>query len=119
MRSALELLSAAFALHPGFAESEITELCAGLRSAYPDNLPRVEWHGGVLRVKRSLPARIPDRAGRGRAGDRGDGTMHVLVNGDRNVVVAVNERFVAKTEWPSSLVRNEDRLDILSAMQGG
>ena len=45
--------------------------------------------------------------------------MHVLVNGDRNVVVAVNERFVAKTEWPSFLVRNEDRLDILSAMQGG
>ena len=50
VRSALELLSAAFALHPGFAESEITELCAGLRPAYPDNLPRVEWHGGVLRV---------------------------------------------------------------------
>ena len=50
VRSALELLSAAFALHPGFAESEIIELCAGLRPAYPDNLPRVEWHGGVLRV---------------------------------------------------------------------
>lgn len=50
VRSALELLSAAFALHPGFAESEITELCTGLRPAYPDNLPRVEWHGGVLRV---------------------------------------------------------------------
>ena len=50
VRSALELLSAAFALHPGFAESEITELSAGLRPAYPDNLPRVEWHGGVLRV---------------------------------------------------------------------
>ena len=50
VRSALELLSAAFALHPGFAESEITELGAGLRPAYPDNLPRVEWHDGVLRV---------------------------------------------------------------------
>ena len=50
VRSALELLSAAFALHPGFAEAEITELCAGLRPAYPDNLPRVAWHRGVLRV---------------------------------------------------------------------
>ncbi|MCY3813995.1 MAG: FAD-dependent oxidoreductase [Gammaproteobacteria bacterium] len=50
VRSALELLSAAFALHPGFAEAEITELCAGLRPAYPDNLPRVEWRRGVLRV---------------------------------------------------------------------
>ena len=50
VRSALELLSAAFALHPGFAEAEIVELSAGLRPAYPDNLPRVEWHGNVLRI---------------------------------------------------------------------
>ena len=39
--------------------------------------------------------------------------------GDRKVVVAVNETFVAKTEWPSYQVQSEDRLDILSAMQGG
>lgn len=50
VRSALELLSAAFALHPGFAEAEVTELCAGLRPAFPDNLPRVEWRDGVLSV---------------------------------------------------------------------
>ena len=50
VRSALELLSAAFALHAGFAEAEILELCTGLRPAFPDNLPRVAWDGGVLRV---------------------------------------------------------------------
>ena len=50
VRSALELLSAAFSVHPGFAEAEIVELSAGLRPAYPDNLPRVERHGNVLRV---------------------------------------------------------------------
>lgn len=50
VRSALELLSAAFALHPGFAEAEILELCTGLRPAFADNRPRVEWAGGVLRV---------------------------------------------------------------------
>lgn len=50
VRSALELLSAGFALHPGFAEAEILELCTGLRPAFADNLPRVEWDGGVLRV---------------------------------------------------------------------
>lgn len=50
VRSALELLSAAFALHPGFAEAEVVELCAGLRPAFPDNLPRVEWRDGVLSV---------------------------------------------------------------------
>ncbi len=50
VRSALELLSAAFALHPGFAEAEILELCTGLRPAYADNRPRVAWDGDVLRV---------------------------------------------------------------------
>lgn len=50
VRSALELLSAAFALHAGFAEAEILELCVGLRPAFADNLPRIEWDGGVLRV---------------------------------------------------------------------
>ena len=39
--------------------------------------------------------------------------------GDRKVVVAVNETFVAKDQWRTYQVRSEDRLDILSAMQGG
>ena len=50
VRSALELLSAAFALHPGFAEAEILELCTGLRPAFADNLPRIAWDGEILRV---------------------------------------------------------------------
>ena len=50
VRSALELLSAAFALHPGFAEAEVEELSTGLRAAYPDNLPRVVWRNGALCV---------------------------------------------------------------------
>ena len=41
VRSALELLSAAYAVHPVFAEARIVELGAGLRPAYSDNLPRV------------------------------------------------------------------------------
>ena len=45
--------------------------------------------------------------------------VEALGFGDRKVVVAVNETFVAKTEWPSYQVSSEDRLDILSAMQGG
>lgn len=40
-RSVLELLSAAYALHPGFAEARIIEVGAGLRPAFPDNLPRI------------------------------------------------------------------------------
>ncbi len=50
VRSALELLSAAFTIHDGFDEAEITELNAGLRPAYPDNAPRVQWRDGVLSV---------------------------------------------------------------------
>ena len=41
LRSALELLGLAYALHPGFAEAEIVDLGAGLRPSYPDNVPRV------------------------------------------------------------------------------
>ena len=40
-RSVLELLSAAYALHPGFGEAEILELGADARPAFPDNLPRI------------------------------------------------------------------------------
>jgi glycine oxidase len=41
VRSALELLTAAYAVHPAFGEARIVELGAGLRPAYPDNRPRV------------------------------------------------------------------------------
>ena len=41
VRSALELLTAAYAIHPAFAEARIVEIGAGLRPAFPDNLPRI------------------------------------------------------------------------------
>lgn len=50
VRSMLELLGAAFALHPALGEAEILELGADLRPALPDNLPRVERAGRVIRV---------------------------------------------------------------------
>ena len=50
VRSALELLSAAFSLHTGFAEAEILALDVGLRAAFDDNVPRVYWRDGILRV---------------------------------------------------------------------
>jgi glycine oxidase len=48
VRSAMELLNAAFTLHPGFGEAEIIELDADLRPAFPDNLPRLTRQGRVL-----------------------------------------------------------------------
>jgi glycine oxidase len=50
VRSALELLGAAYALHPGFAEAEILEFGAGVRPAFPDNMPRVIVREGGQRI---------------------------------------------------------------------
>ncbi len=38
---------------------------------------------------------------------------------DRRVVVAVNEIFVPKEEWPTYQIKAGDRLDVLSAIEGG
>lgn len=47
-RAAVEMLSSAYALHPGFAEAEILELGADARPAFPDNLPRLRRRGDTL-----------------------------------------------------------------------
>ena len=50
VRSALELLSAAYAVHPAFAEARIVEFGSGLRPAFPDNLPRIAVEGDKISV---------------------------------------------------------------------
>ncbi|MBN9259397.1 MAG: FAD-dependent oxidoreductase [Hyphomicrobium sp.] len=50
VRSALDLLGTAYALHPGFGEAEILELSAGVRPAFPDNVPRIVAKGRRLLV---------------------------------------------------------------------
>jgi glycine oxidase len=49
-RSMLELLSAAYALHPALGEAQIVEIGTGVRAAFPDNLPRLRREGGTLHV---------------------------------------------------------------------
>ena len=49
-RSMVELLSAAYALHPAFGEAEVVEIGADARPAFPDNLPRVVREGRRLHV---------------------------------------------------------------------
>src|SRR6185312_621966 len=49
-RSMLELLGAAYALHPAFGEAEIAEIGTGVRPAFPDNLPRVRRSGDTVHV---------------------------------------------------------------------
>lgn len=50
LRSLVELLSAAYALHPAFAEAEVLEIGADVRPAFPDNLPRLRWAQGRLHL---------------------------------------------------------------------
>ncbi|HEV2898183.1 MAG TPA: glycine oxidase ThiO [Pseudaminobacter sp.] len=49
-RSTMELLSAAYALHPAFGEAAIVETGVGVRPAFADNLPRVEREGKNIRI---------------------------------------------------------------------
>ena len=49
-RSMMELLNAAYALHPAFGEAEIIEIGTGVRPAFADNLPRVERDGNHIRI---------------------------------------------------------------------
>lgn len=48
VRSALELLSALYSVHPAFGEARILEMKAQCRPALPDNLPGIRWNGERL-----------------------------------------------------------------------
>ena len=50
VRSALELLGAAYAVHPAFGEARILEFGSGLRPAFPDNLPRIAVNNEKIAV---------------------------------------------------------------------
>jgi len=50
LRSALELLSAAYVLDPAFGEAEILALGTGVRPAFPDNRPRIIASKGYIYV---------------------------------------------------------------------
>lgn len=50
LRSVVELLNAAYALDPAFAEAEVREIGADARPAFPDNLPRIRRQGDRIFV---------------------------------------------------------------------
>jgi glycine oxidase len=50
VRSLLELLGAAFTLHPGLGEASVIETGVGLRPAFADNVPRLTHHDGTTHV---------------------------------------------------------------------
>ncbi len=50
VRSMLELLGAAYTLHPAFGEAEVLDLGAGVRPSFDDNVPRVIAGGADGRI---------------------------------------------------------------------
>ncbi len=50
VHSSLELLSALYSLHPGFAEARVLESKTNCRPALDDNLPSIETENGLIRV---------------------------------------------------------------------
>ncbi|NTS77135.1 FAD-dependent oxidoreductase [Catenovulum sp. SM1970] len=50
VRSALELLSAAYSLHTGFAEAEVLSMNAGLRPTRQDNEPKVSVKDALIQI---------------------------------------------------------------------
>ena len=108
VRSALELLSAAYAVHPAFGEARIVEIGSGLRPAFPDNLPRIAIDNRQDRGQRTLSPRLSAGAGAGGADarlcrarrdrQRGD-AMRVTVNGEQREMSA--DRMSMRC-WPNS-----------------
>ena len=50
VRSTLELLSAAYTVHSGFAEARLLSIQSGLRPAFSDNRPQINKIGNVISV---------------------------------------------------------------------
>jgi glycine oxidase len=50
VRSSLELQSALYSVHTGFAEAQVLHAYANCRPAFIDNLPRIDCAAGLLRV---------------------------------------------------------------------
>jgi glycine oxidase len=50
VKSALDLLGMAYALHPAFGEARVISLDAGVRPSFPSNLPRIVLERDVIRV---------------------------------------------------------------------
>lgn len=50
VRSAMELLSAAYSVHPGFAEANIRQHVSKCRPAFSDNQPQINVKGSLIQV---------------------------------------------------------------------
>lgn len=146
-RALLELLGAAYVLHPAFAEAEVIEFGADVRPAFPDNLPRIRKRGSTIHVnglfrhgfllapalvKRAAAVVLDDAFFR-------RSWMKIICNGElrevmgatlgqimeelglvRDVVAtAVNGTFVPVSARAHTMLEAGDAVEVLAPMQGG
>jgi glycine oxidase len=50
VRSSLELLSAVYSVHSGFAEARVVKSVTNCRPTLKDNLPSIEYHDKLTRI---------------------------------------------------------------------
>src|SRR6185436_9030647 len=141
-----DLLRDASELVPGVLELEVEELIAGLRPGTPDNAPIVGaspaapelvWATGHYRNGALLTPVTADLVAAALCGGRGV----IYVNGEpheregatiaelladlgvearaRGVAVAVDGEVVPRAEWDDRRINEGERVEALSAMQGG
>lgn len=142
----MELLNAAYALHPAFGEAEIVETGVGVRPAYPDNLPRVKrWKDGTITINglyrhgfllspamaeqaasvlfNSSADKEPENEADGEALEAKATTIDALLKElDYEggwLATALNGDVVPAGERAEFRLSEGDRIEILSPMQGG
>ncbi len=134
VKSTLELLSAAYALHPGFRYASVTELFAQARPAFDDHWPRIDAAPGLVRVNGLY------RHGFLLSPLVVEAIMRLIVNGVETeagsvrhladlldelgfvkdgVAVALNKDFVPRRQLAETVVREGDQVEVLAPMSGG
>ena len=149
LRSALDLLSAAYALDPAFAEAEIVRQGAGARPAFPDNRPRIiageaaiststastgtascsRRSGRARRRPTSRPARRDPEVFRCTScstvklspptPETLDELCARLGFAEAKIATAVNGSFVAAAERRPTQLAQADEIEIVAPRQGG
>ncbi|QCE33120.1 sulfur carrier protein ThiS [Acetobacteraceae bacterium] len=155
VRTAARYLEACERLHPALGQAEILELGAGVRPAFPDNLPHVSREGRVIylngfyrhgwllspwagqEVLKEVQQYTGEKSTK-KASQAQPTEIHAIVNGksqaiptllsellkklhfqDKIVATALNNQFIPAEKRAETFLKEGDRIEILTPMQGG
>lgn len=134
VKATLDLLGAAYALHPGFRYAAVTESFAQARPAFDDHWPRVLAREGLVQVNglyrhgfllsplvveammRLIVNGIETETGPARHLAE---LLEVLGYAPDGVAVALNKDFVPRRSLSETPVKDGDQVEVLAPMAGG